>query len=216
MGIKELEKKSMNESVIYSISDPRIHRYLMFKSFCDFLVALIGLVVTSPIIMLFSILIKLESKGPVFYKQERVGINGKLFYVFKLRSMFINAEANGAQWASKNDPRVTRVGAFIRKTRIDELPQLLNILKGEMSLIGPRPERPMFTEKFNNEIPGFTKRLAVKPGLTGWAQVNGGYDITAKQKLELDLFYIGGICLRLDTHILFKTIRVVITGNGAR
>lgn len=216
MGVKEIEKKMLDESTINSINTPSVYRYLIFKSFFDFFLALIGIIITSPVIILFSILIKLESKGPIFYKQERVGINGKLFYIVKLRSMFINAEENGAQWASKNDPRVTRIGSFIRKTRIDELPQLLNVLKGEMSLIGPRPERPMFTEKFNDEIPGFTKRLMVKPGLTGWAQVNGGYDITAKHKLELDLFYIGKISLKLDMYILLKTIRIVITGDGAR
>src|SRR5699024_7760636 len=115
---------------------------------------------------------------------------------------------NGAKWALANDPRVTRVGKFIRKTRIDELPQVINIIKGDMSLVGPRPERPMFTAEFSKEIPGFTKRLSVKPGLTGWAQVNGGYDITPEEKLNLDLYYINNKSLKTDLSILFKTIKV--------
>lgn len=130
--------------------------------------------------------------------------------------MGVNAEKNGAQWATKNDPRVTKVGAFIRKTRIDELPQLFNVLKGDMSLIGPRPERPMFTAQFNEEIPGFIDRLQVKPGITGWAQVNGGYDITPREKLELDRYYINNMSFWLDLKIILKTIKVCITGDGAR
>ncbi len=116
----------------------------------------------------------------------------------------------------KNDPRITKIGLFIRKTRIDELPQLFNILKGEMSLVGPRPERPIFTEKFEREIPGFKTRLEVKPGLTGWAQVNGGYEITPKEKLKLDIYYINHASIILDFKIIIKTVRVVITGDGAR
>ncbi|WP_037996727.1 sugar transferase, partial [Thermoactinomyces sp. Gus2-1] len=116
----------------------------------------------------------------------------------------------------KNDPRVTRVGKFIRKTRIDELPQLINILRGDMSLIGPRPERPVFTEKFDKEIPGFKKRLLVKPGLTGWAQVNGGYEMTPAEKFELDMFYIQNQSFKMDMQILFRTVWVVVSGNGAR
>jgi lipopolysaccharide/colanic/teichoic acid biosynthesis glycosyltransferase len=162
------------------------------------------------------IAIKLESPGPVFYKQERVGLNGKRFEIIKLRSMRTDAEKNGPQWAAKNDPRVTRVGKFIRKTRIDELPQLINILRGDMSLIGPRPERPVFTEKFDKEIPGFKKRLLVKPGLTGWAQVNGGYEMTPAEKFELDMFYIQNQSFKMDMQILFRTVWVVVSGNGAR
>ena len=167
-------------------------------------------------ILIFAVIIKLETPGPAFFLQERVGLHGKYFKVIKLRSMGVNAEKNGAQWATKNDPRVTKVGAFIRKTRIDELPQLFNVLKGDMSLIGPRPERPMFTAQFNEEIPGFIDRLQVKPGITGWAQVNGGYDITPREKLELDRYYINNMSFWLDLKIILKTIKVCITGDGAR
>lgn len=155
--------------------------YFKMKRLFDILFSVIGLIITLPVILIFSILIKLETTGPAFFFQERVGLNGRYFKVIKLRSMRIDAEKNGAQWAAKNDPRVTKVGSFIRKTRIDELPQLWNVLIGDMSLVGPRPERPMFTAKFNEEIPGFIKRLTVKPGLTGWAQINGGYEITPKK-----------------------------------
>mgnify|MGYP001317651074 FL=1 len=177
---------------------------------------MLALPIAIPIILIFAVIIKLETPGPAFFLQERVGLHGKYFKVIKLRSMGVNAEKNGAQWATKNDPRVTKVGAFIRKTRIDELPQLFNVLKGDMSLIGPRPERPMFTAQFNEEIPGFIDRLQVKPGITGWAQVNGGYDITPKEKLELDRYYINNMSFWLDLKIILKTIKVCITGDGAR
>ena len=127
-----------------------------------------------------------------------------------------DAEKNGAQWADKDDCRVTKIGNFIRKTRIDELPQLFNILKGDMSLIGPRPERPRFTVEFNQEIPGFVERLQIKPGLTGWAQVNGGDDVTPEEKWELDMYYIEKRDVWMDFKILLKTVGVVLTGAGAR
>ncbi|WP_144499540.1 exopolysaccharide biosynthesis polyprenyl glycosylphosphotransferase [Bacillus sp. FDAARGOS_235] len=191
-------------------------RYLGIKYIIDFIFSLFGVIVASPIILIFSLLIILESPGSPFYFQERLGLNGNKFSVIKLRSMRNDAEKNGAKWAEKNDPRITRIGLFIRKTRIDELPQLFNILKGDMSLVGPRPERSIFTEKFEKEVPGFKKRLMVKPGLTGWAQVNGGYEITPKEKLELDIYYINRASIMLDLKIILKTIKVVITGDGAR
>ncbi|AJI09842.1 MULTISPECIES: sugar transferase [Bacillus cereus group] len=190
--------------------------YLGIKYLLDVMFSLVGLIVLMPIILIFSILIILESPGSPFYLQERLGLNGKRFKVIKLRSMRSDAEKNGAKWAEKNDPRVTKIGLFIRKTRIDELPQLFNILKGDMSLVGPRPERPIFTEEFERDIPGFKKRLEVKPGLTGWAQVNGGYEITPREKLNLDVYYINHASIILDFKIIIKTIRVVITGDGAR
>jgi exopolysaccharide biosynthesis polyprenyl glycosylphosphotransferase len=190
--------------------------YLVFKRAFEILFSIGLLLFTLPVLILTAIAIKLESPGPIFYKQERVGLNGKTFNIIKLRSMRTDAEKNGPQWAAKNDPRVTRVGQFIRKTRIDELPQLINILRGDMSLIGPRPERPMFTEQFDKEIPGFKKRLMVKPGLTGWAQVNGGYEATPAEKLELDMEYIRNQSFKMDLQILFKTVWIVISGNGAR
>jgi lipopolysaccharide/colanic/teichoic acid biosynthesis glycosyltransferase len=186
------------------------------KRALDVGLAAIGLAIGLPIILLFAVLIVLETEGPAFYVQERVGLRGRPFRVIKLRSMVADAEKDGARWADKNDSRVTKVGAFIRKTRIDELPQLVNVLKGEMTLIGPRPERAWFTHQFNREIPGFIDRLQVKPGLTGWAQVNGGYDISPREKLRLDLEYIASLSLRKDLQILFRTFKVILTGDGAR
>nr|WP_245739705.1 sugar transferase [Thermoflavimicrobium dichotomicum] len=190
--------------------------YPIVKRGLEIVFSIVLLIITLPVLLLAMLAIKLESPGPVFYKQERVGLNGRLFSIIKLRSMRTDAEKNGPQWAAKNDPRVTRVGKFIRKTRIDEIPQLINILRGDMSLIGPRPERPMFTEQFAKEIPGFKKRLMVKPGLTGWAQVNGGYDATPAEKFEMDMYYIRNQSFALDLKILLRTVWVVFTGSGAR
>lgn len=193
-----------------------VRRYSRIKRGCDILFSILILPVAIFFIFLFFICIKLESPGPVFFKQKRVGLHGAYFNIIKLRSMYVNAEANGAVWAKINDPRITKVGKFIRKTRIDELPQIINVLKGEMSIVGPRPERPVFTAEFEILHPEFTQRLFVKPGITGWAQVNGGYNISPKEKLDLDLYYIDNKSILLDMSIIFKTIKVVFTGHGAR
>ncbi|NLA85497.1 MAG: sugar transferase, partial [Clostridiales bacterium] len=182
----------------------------------DLVFALIASVVCIPVIVIFGLLIFLQDGGPVFYLQERVGLQGKHFMIYRLRSMRLDAEANGAQMAEEDDPRITKIGRFIRKTRIDELPQVINVFKGDMSIIGPRPERPIFVVQFNEEIPGFIERLRVKPGITGWAQVNGGYDISTKEKLDLDMYYINHQSIFLDMKILFKTIKIIFTGEGAR
>ncbi|EJQ76129.1 UDP-phosphate N-acetylgalactosaminyl-1-phosphate transferase [Bacillus toyonensis] len=210
------EYQVTSDDQIVQVENRQSKLYLGSKYILDVIFALLGLIILAPVILIFSLLIILESPGSPFYLQERLGLYGKKFKVIKLRSMRNDAEKNGAKWAEKNDPRITKIGLFIRKTRIDELPQLFNILKGEMSLVGPRPERPMFTEKFEHEIPGFKKRLNVKPGLTGWAQVNGGYEITPKEKLKLDIYYINHASIILDFKIIIKTVRVVITGDGAR
>ncbi|MGR6009466.1 sugar transferase [Bacillus cereus] len=210
------EYQVTSDDQIVQVENRQSKLYLGSKYILDVIFALLGLIILAPVMLIFSLLIILESPGSPFYLQERLGINGKRFNVIKLRSMRNDAEKNGAKWAEKNDPRITKIGLFIRKTRIDELPQLFNILKGEMSLVGPRPERPMFTEKFEREIPGFKKRLEVKPGLTGWAQVNGGYEITPREKLRLDIYYINNSSLLLDFKIILKTIKVVCTGDGAR
>ncbi|NNG92793.1 sugar transferase [Bacillus thuringiensis] len=211
-----MKKYPLDETIETNINLPNHYIYFTLKNTADFLMALLGLVILSPILLLFVLAIKLESNGPAFFLQERVGLNGRVFNIIKLRSMYIDAEKNGAQWAKKNDARVTKIGAFIRRTRIDEIPQLINMLKGDMSLVGPRPERPIFTEQFNKEIPGFKNRIVVKPGITGWAQVNGGYDISPKEKLEFDIYYIKNLSLFMDVKIIFKTIKVIFTGEGAR
>lgn len=190
--------------------------YSCFKRIFDIILSFLGIVFLTPIILFFCIGIVIETPGNPFYLQKRLGLNGQEFTLFKLRSMKRNAEADGAKWAEKNDPRITRIGHFIRRTRIDELPQLLNVLLGQMALIGPRPERKLFVEEFSKEIKDFPKRMAVKPGLTGWAQVNGGYDITPAQKLQLDLYYIEHMGLFLDVKIIGKTIKILINGEGAR
>ena len=187
-----------------------------YQRVMDIVLCLIALIIGIPLMVIFGVLIKIEDNGPAVYKQERVGKGGKCFYLYKLRSMRTDAEKFGAQWAEKDDPRITKVGKFIRKTRIDEIPQLFNILRGDMGIIGPRPERPMFTVQFDEEIPGFINRLSVKPGLTGWALVNGGYEGTPAEKLEDDLYYIKNRSFLLDMKIIFKTVGVVLTGHGAR
>lgn len=199
------------------LKEPVKNDYLPLKRLLDILSASGLMVATSPIVLLFGILVKMETPGKMFYTQERVGYMGKRFKVTKLRSMYTDAEKNsGAVWASKNDSRVTKVGKFIRKTRIDELPQLWNVIKGDMSMIGPRPERPELTEKFSREVKDFEQRLRVLPGLTGYAQVHGGYDVTPKEKYKLDKYYMDNISLKEDLKIIFETIRVVLTGDGAR
>lgn len=168
-------------------------------------------------ILVFGIIIKLTSPGPVFFKQERVGYMGKNFKVIKLRSMRNDAEAKtSAVWAKKNDPRVTSVGRFMRKTRIDEMPQFWNVLKGDMSLVGPRPERPELTEKFYKQWPEFPQRLRIIPGITGYAQVNGDYDISPEEKCHLDNYYIKHYSFPFDIKIALQTIKTMFTGDGAR
>ena len=156
---------------------------------------------------------------PILYRQERVGENGKIFRLLKFRSMAQNAEANGPVWAGKDDGRVTRVGQWIRKFRLDEIPQMVNVLKGEMSFVGPRPERPFFVEQLRKEIPYYDQRLVVKPGITGWAQIKYEYGASkedALEKLKYDLYYIKNLSPLFDLVIIFETIKVVLFGKGAR
>ncbi|BAZ44678.1 sugar transferase [Chondrocystis sp. NIES-4102] len=187
------------------------------KQTIDFLVGGVMLVASLPLTIPVAIAIKLTSPGPIFYSQVRTGLNGKKFRVYKFRSMYQNAEAKGIQWAKEKDPRITPIGAFIRLTRIDELPQLWNVFRGDMSLVGPRPERPEFDVQLREEIPYYDVRYLVKPGITGWAQVCYPYGASvedAYQKVAYDLYYIKNYSLFLDLSIAFKTLRVVVLGKG--
>ena len=190
--------------------------YENIKSSIEFIFSLLLLLFAVPICILACIAIYVELRVNPIYTQKRVGLNGRVFKIYKLRSMYIDAEKDGPKWASENDERITKVGRIIRKTRIDELPQLVNILKGDMSIIGPRPERPELIKEFIKHIPNFNDRLLVKPGITGWAQVNGGYSLTPKEKLEFDKYYIKNRGFKLDLLILIKTIIVIFTRHGAR
>jgi exopolysaccharide biosynthesis polyprenyl glycosylphosphotransferase len=188
------------------------------KRILDITLSIIILIITLPLTLLTAFAIKLDSEGPVFFIQERMGQNGKIFKMIKFRSMRKDAEKHtGPVWSQKDDPRVTRVGKIIRKVRIDEIPQFINVLKGDMSIVGPRPERPYFVEKLSQEIPYYKRRLRVRPGITGWAQVKHKYDESiedVKIKLRYDLFYIENMSIRMDLKILFRTIFVVLFGKG--
>jgi len=177
------------------------------------------LVAASPIMLLTALAIRFESPGPIIYRQERVGLGGRSFMCLKFRSMSVDAEKDGvARWATRADPRVTRVGRLIRKVRIDELPQLISVLRGEMSFVGPRPERPSFVKELKEAIPFYDIRHSVKPGLTGWAQVRHTYGASvedARKKLQFDLYYVKNHSLFLDLLVLIETVRVVLFGEGA-
>jgi len=187
------------------------------KRFLDVAVSSVVLVAGFPLWLLIAVLIKIESAGPVLYKQERVGKDGGRFRMIKFRSMQQNAEEGGPQWSGKRDPRVTRVGRILRQLHVDEIPQMWNVLKGEMSFIGPRAERPVFVEELSREIPLYLRRLKVRPGVTGWAQVKHKYDETiddVRKKVEYDLFYIENMSLRMDFKIVLSTLMHVLLGRG--
>ena len=224
---KEKTLEIFTEKNIYKKYITRI-----IKRIIDIIGSIFGIILLIPITIVVGIAnIISGDNGPIFYSHKRIGKNGKHFKMYKFRSMCVDADAKlkkllqedeiaRKEWNDNrklnNDPRITKVGKFIRKTRIDEIPQFLNILKGEMSIIGPRPERPTLTMEFNEKIPGFINRLVVKPGLTGYAQVHGGYEISPEDKIKEDLYYIKNRSLLLDLSILLKTVRVVLTGEGAR
>jgi sugar transferase (PEP-CTERM system associated) len=189
------------------------------KRAVDFIAALVGLIVSSPIMLGTVIAIWIETGGPILFRQERTGLHGLPFHILKFRSMDHDAEKHGPCWATDGDQRITRVGRIIRKLRFDELPQFINVLRGEMSLVGPRPERPIFCEMLEKEIPLYAQRYSVRPGITGWAQVKYQYGASveeARTKLEYDLFYIKHMSILLDLAILFETGKVLLTGRGAK
>ncbi len=190
-------------------------QYVALKRASDIFLATLGLLAASPFLLLAMLAIKLESRGPIFYSQIRTGLRGEPFPILKLRSMRTDAEKNGAQWAKKGDARVTRIGKFLRLSRLDEVPQFINILRGDMSFIGPRPERPEFVEKLAAEIPFYRQRHLLKPGLTGWAQIQADYGGTVegvKQKLQYDLYYVKHASLALDLHICIRTLGAMMKG----
>lgn len=192
--------------------------YESIKRIFDIIVSIVGIIIALPFIPLIVLAIALDDHGPFLFKQIRVGKNGKKFLAMKFRTMKIDSEKSGPQWAQKNDPRATRVGKILRKTRIDEIPQLFNILRGDMSLIGPRPERPEFIDELKKQIPFYEERLLVKPGLTGWAQVMGpsygGSVAETLEKIQYDLFYIKNRSFGLDISIILKTIKIILSGKG--
>ena len=193
---------------------------LISKRALDLVSAILGLVLALPVMLVVAILVRLDSAGPVIYRQRRVGLHGRCFEVLKFRSMRTDAEnGTGAKWATRNDPRVTRIGRWLRKYRFDELPQFINVLRGDMSLVGPRPERPEFVEELAKQIPYYDERHSVRPGITGWAQVQYQYGSSqedAFRKLEYDLFYLKNMSLLYDCVILLKTIGIVLTGHGGQ
>ena len=210
------EQKKITEYFIEPEIPTRKPVYSFLKRAGDIMVSLgAGLLLLIPMGVI-AVLIRLDSKGPALFKQERLGKNGKSFYMYKFRSMHIDAEKDGPKWADQNDDRCTRLGKLLRKCRLDELPQLWNIFVGHMSIVGPRPERPFFYDEFETYIHGFRHRLAVQPGLTGLAQVNGGYDLEPEEKIVYDMRYIEERSLWMDLKIMFKTVSLLFSHEGAR
>ncbi len=216
--LSEISPKVCEKIIIRKIEKPKLMpRYSFWKRIFDIITSFVASIALIVPMYLIAVIIKLDSKGPVFYKQERLGENGKSFMLIKFRSMYLDAEKDGAKWAKKNDERCTRVGAFLRKFRLDELPQIpFNILTGDMSFVGPRPEREYFYREFATYIDGFEQRLYVKPGLTGLAQISGGYNLKPEEKIIYDLDYIENRSVLLDLKIMLKTILVVCSSKGAR
>lgn len=206
--------------LIFSQGFDRRKATLWIKQVLDVLCATAGLLLAAPLFLTIPLLIKLDSRGPVFYRQTRVGAGNKPFGLLKFRSMVTDAEADsGPVWAQEDDPRVTRVGRWLRKLRLDEIPQTINVLRGEMSFIGPRPERPEFIARLQAEIPFYAIRHTIKPGITGWAQVKYRYGATVEdtiEKLRYDLYYLKNMSLALDFKILVETVKIVLLGQGAR
>ena len=206
-------------AMIFSTGFRRRKVLMGLKRLVDCLASIIGLILLSPFWSAVALLIRLDSPGPIFYKQTRIGRMGLPYTLWKFRSMRLGAEENGIQWAAEDDARITRLGRWLRKWRIDELPQLINVLKGEMSLVGPRPERPVFVNELRGTIPYYDLRHTVRPGITGWAQTGFRYGSSiedAHVKLQYDLYYIKNLSLSLDSRIFLRTIRVVLVGAGAR
>lgn len=210
--------QQIDDMMVYSIQPAkRLKSNDWLKRVWDVIGSAILIVISSPFLLLFFILIPLTSKGPALYAQERIGLNGKPYFIYKFRSMITNAESQtGPTLATESDPRITTIGKWIRATRIDELPQLFNVIKGDMSLVGPRPERDYFIQQFNKDIPYYNQRLAVRPGITGLAQVLANYTTSVEDKLHYDLMYIRDHSIFLDVKILFQTIRVVLQRDQAQ
>lgn len=214
--IKQFGKEDRVYYVVKPFSFDKKAIYEFDKRMFDIIVSLLfGTILLIPMLFI-GIYVKLDSKGPAIFKQERLGLNGKPFVIYKFRTMYTNAEENGPQWAERIDYRCTRAGHLLRKSRLDELPQLWNILKGEMSFVGPRPERAYFYDKFDTYIEGFRNRMVVKPGLTGWAQVNGGYNLKPEEKIVYDMEYIEKRSFWIDVKCLILTVKLVFTHEGAR
>lgn len=211
--------EDMPAQAAIQIEEPELRQrklYLAVKRTFDIVGSVLGLIVLLIPMLIIALVIVIDSPGDPIYSQERLGKNGKPFMIYKFRSMRLDAEANGPQWAEERDPRCTRVGYVLRRTRLDELPQLLNILRGEMSFVGPRPEREHFYNEFEKYIPGFSNRLAVTPGLTGYAQVNGGYNLLPEEKIVYDMEYIERRSVWLDLKCIFETVILIFTHRGAR
>jgi sugar transferase (PEP-CTERM system associated) len=217
----KIEVENLNPSwLVFNDGFHRSSAFIMVRRILSVIISSIGVILTLPLLPFIMLAVRLDSKGPVFYTQTRMGKAGRLFKVVKFRTMGHDAEAaNGPQWAGDHDPRVTRVGKFLRKTRLDEIPQLWCVLKGDMAFVGPRPERPEFIEWLSKEIPYYGVRHMVRPGVTGWAQVKYKYGSTiedAREKLQYDLFYIKNASIGLDLLIMFQTVKTVILRRGAQ